>query len=173
MRYGPCVIESLRSTPPPPWSNNSGLSTPSVVVGTPSLQHPLPFSSVESFDPRHSMPHASAMRPIAASGRTLLGARQVANRSFTMAHKQPLASRANLTRSQQLRSSFRRSYADSAPAPKPKKSRFRGLKWVWRATYLSTIAGVAWVAYGIIDTKNPADQPPPDPSKKTLVVLGI
>ena len=46
------------------------------------------------------------------------------------------------------------------------------LRWAWRLTYLSALAGVGYVGYGIYESRNPVDQPPPDPSKKTLVVLG-
>lgn len=121
------------------------------------------------------MPHASAMRPISASVSAAIGARQLAKRTFATSQKQSFVSRPQVARTQcsrqQLQSSFRRSYADSV-APKPKKSGFRFLRWTWRATYLSAIAGLAWVAYGIVETRNPADQQAPDPSKKTLVVLG-
>ncbi|CAI7623702.1 unnamed protein product [Penicillium bialowiezense] len=69
----------------------------------------------------------------------------------------------------------RRTYADAAPtpspAPKPKK-RFRVLRWAWRLTWLSAIALTGTVAYSIIELRSPPDQSPPDPSKKTLVILG-
>jgi hypothetical protein len=76
-----------------------------------------------------------------------------------------------------------RSYADSAPAatpPKPatppppkKKGTFRAiLRWSWRLTYISAIAGLGYVGYGIYLMRNPVDQEEPHPSKKTLVVLG-
>lgn len=67
-----------------------------------------------------------------------------------------------------------RGYADGLPPPLPKKkSTFRAIfRWTWRAIYISTIAGVAYAGYGIYVDKHPPDQPPPDPSKKTLVVLG-
>lgn len=69
-----------------------------------------------------------------------------------------------------LRQSIRQQ-STAAPAPKPRK-RFRFLRWTWRLTYLSTIAGLAYVGYGIYEMRHPEDQPLPDPSKKTLVVLG-
>ncbi|KAJ5513927.1 FAD-dependent pyridine nucleotide-disulfide oxidoreductase [Penicillium fimorum] len=51
----------------------------------------------------------------------------------------------------------RRGYADAAPSPAPKpKKRFRALRWAWRLTWLSAI-GLSV---------------PPNPSKKTLVILG-
>lgn len=76
----------------------------------------------------------------------------------------------------QTRQSFRRTYADApsatlSPTPKPKK-RFRFFRFIWRVTYLSFIGAFAYLAYTIYDAKNPADQFEPDPSKKTLVILG-
>ncbi len=76
-----------------------------------------------------------------------------------------------------LQQSFRRTYADapsvtlSPPATKPKR-RFRFFRWLWRITYLSALGGAAWFAYSIYDLRNPADQMEPDPTKKTLVILG-
>ncbi|KAF2752599.1 external NADH-ubiquinone oxidoreductase-like protein [Pseudovirgaria hyperparasitica] len=69
-----------------------------------------------------------------------------------------------------LRQQFRRSYADAAPKPKGKGFRF--LRWTWRITYLSALGGLAYVGYGIYEMRSPPDQPEPDPSKKTLVILG-
>jgi len=71
-----------------------------------------------------------------------------------------------------LRQSFRR--AESTEAPVVKKSGgFRTfLRWTWRLTYLSALGGAAYVCYGIWESRHPPDQPDPDPSKKTLVVLG-
>jgi NADH:ubiquinone reductase (non-electrogenic) len=77
-----------------------------------------------------------------------------------------------------LQQSFRRTYAENAapsvklsPEPKPKK-RFRFFRFIWRVTYLSTFAGLGYIGYQIWELRNPADQDEPDPSKKTLVVLG-
>lgn len=73
-----------------------------------------------------------------------------------------------------LRQTIRQQSTDaSKPAVKPKsKGRFRALRWTWRISYLSAIAGAAYVGYGIWEMRNPDDQPAPDPNKKTLVVLG-
>ncbi|GLI73941.1 NADH:ubiquinone oxidoreductase [Penicillium ochrochloron] len=69
----------------------------------------------------------------------------------------------------------RRGYADAAPtplpAPKPKK-RFRALRWAWRLTWLSALGLTGVMAYSIYDLRHPEEQYEPDPSKKTLVVLG-
>ncbi|KAG9947382.1 external NADH-ubiquinone oxidoreductase-like protein, partial [Aureobasidium melanogenum] len=117
------------------------------------------------------MAAASAMRPVVASMRAAIGA---SKRTFATANNQSFASRvqpsprASLSHTQ-LRQSFRRSYAD---AVKPKKSGFRFFRWAWRATYLSAIAGLIYTGYGIYEMKNPGEQPEPDPTKKTLVILG-
>ncbi|KAK4137262.1 FAD/NAD(P)-binding domain-containing protein [Trichocladium antarcticum] len=72
---------------------------------------------------------------------------------------------------------FRRGYAGEAapPVPQPpkkEKARFRILKRTWRVTYLSALAGIAYIGYGVYQDRHPEDQVEPDPSKKTLVILG-
>ena len=71
-----------------------------------------------------------------------------------------------------LRKSFRRSYADTV-APKTKRRGRRFLRWTWRLTYLSAIGGIAYVGYGIYLLRTPQEQSEPDPTKKTLVILGV
>ncbi|OQE17075.1 hypothetical protein PENFLA_c025G11065 [Penicillium flavigenum] len=67
----------------------------------------------------------------------------------------------------------RRGYADAAPSPAPKpKKRFRALRWAWRLTWLSAIGLAGTVAYSIFELRQPPEQITPDPSKKTLVILG-
>lgn len=70
-----------------------------------------------------------------------------------------------------LQQSFRRSYADAAPVVKPRR-RFRLFTWLWRFTYLSAIAGTAYLAHGVYELRHPDEQFEPDPSKKNLVILG-
>ena len=71
------------------------------------------------------------------------------------------------------RIAFRRAYADEAPKPKPKVGKLRRtLRWTWRITYLSLGATVAYAIYSIYEDSHPVEQFQPDPSKKTLVVLG-
>lgn len=70
-----------------------------------------------------------------------------------------------------LQQNFRRTYADVAPAKKPR--RFRLFRFLWRLTYLTAIGGTAYLAYGVYDQKHPDDQFEPDPTKKNLVVLGF
>jgi NADH:ubiquinone reductase (non-electrogenic) len=76
----------------------------------------------------------------------------------------------------QLKAALRRSYANDAASKqlnaKPKKRRFRFFRWTWRFIWLGSLAGIAYLAYDTYQMRTPADQPPPDPSKKTLVILG-
>lgn len=85
---------------------------------------------------------------------------------------QPL--RATTLSRQSFQQSFRRSYADAAApeAPKPRR-RFRFLRWAWRLTLLSGLGMAGMVAYSIYELRHPAEQVEPDPSKKTLVILGM
>ncbi len=70
-----------------------------------------------------------------------------------------------------LQQSFRRSYAEVI-TPTAKR-RGRGFfRWTWRLIYLSAIAGTGWLAYNIYVLRTPQEQFEPDPSKKTLVILG-
>lgn len=75
-----------------------------------------------------------------------------------------------------LQQVFRRAYADAptvnlSPTPRPRK-RFRFLRWTFRLIYLSAFGFVGWLAYTVWESRNPNDQIEPDPSKKTLVILG-
>lgn len=74
----------------------------------------------------------------------------------------------------QLSREFRRAYADAAPAPAPAKKarRFRFFRFLWRLTYLSAIAGTAYLAHGVWELRHPEEQFEPDPTKKNLVILG-
>lgn len=71
-----------------------------------------------------------------------------------------------------LQHSFRRSYAD-AVAPKTKTRGKKFLRWTWRLTYLSAIGGIVYMGYGIYLLRTPQEQLEADPTKKTLVILGI
>ncbi|GES59112.1 alternative NADH-dehydrogenase [Aspergillus terreus] len=84
--------------------------------------------------------------------------------------------RANAFSQQSFQRIARRSYADAAaptptPTPKPKK-RFRFLRWTWRLTWLSGVGMVGALTYSIYDQRHPLEQFEPDPTKKTLVILG-
>ncbi|KAF2197969.1 FAD/NAD(P)-binding domain-containing protein [Delitschia confertaspora ATCC 74209] len=115
---------------------------------------------------------AAPMRPLVVSN-LLTQLQQAGRRTYVTSKPSLIASRARWTPrpvSSQiaLRQSIRRA---SSEAPKPKK-RFSVLKWTWRATYLSALATLGYVGFGIWEMRNPEDQPEPDPSKKTLVILG-
>lgn len=71
-----------------------------------------------------------------------------------------------------IQATFRRNYATETIA-KPPKRRFRFLRFLWRTTYLTTLAGAGYLAYTIYETRYPTEQVEPDPSKKTLVILGM
>ena len=111
------------------------------------------------------------MRPLLAQ------LQQAGRRGYQTTRPSLIANRANWTPrpvSHQiaLRQSIRRQSTGTPPPPKPKK-KFRLLRNLWRLTYLSAIAGTAYTCYGIWEMRHPDEQQPaPDPSKKTLVVLG-
>lgn len=109
------------------------------------------------------------------SGAVLLQQTQAAPRLFLQASRRTVAARPVFGSTQgPVSRQFRRGIAnDAAPAPiPPKKSRFRKLRWAWRLGYLSAIAGVAYLGYGVYQDRHPEDQIQPDPTKKTLVILG-
>lgn len=66
---------------------------------------------------------------------------------------------------------FRRAYADTFPTKVRRKSGF--FRWTWRFVYLSALGGIGWLSYSIYQLRTPNEQFEPDPSKKTLVILGI
>ncbi|CAK39927.1 hypothetical protein CBS63078_3654 [Aspergillus niger] len=105
--------------------------------------------------------------PSAAMQLSSLSRRSLSTRPQLLRSARPL-------RQQQFQRSTRRSYADAAPAaptPKPKK-RFRFLRWTWRLTWLSTIGAAGALAYSVYELRHPVEQIKPDPTKKTLVILG-
>ena len=103
----------------------------------------------------------------------------VPRRAFTTVRSAPRVSalrsttspRSLLQQNALLRRAGARTYADQTE-PLKKKPRWGFLRWTWRLTQLGTVAGLVYVAYNIHQDRNPSDQPDPDPSKKTLVVLG-
>ncbi|KAK5201942.1 NADH:ubiquinone oxidoreductase [Cryomyces antarcticus] len=121
------------------------------------------------------MAGAGAARPMAVASLQNVGRRTLATSRPSLISKARPTPRATFDRAA-LRQSFRRSYADDVINPAVKAKAKRGswfaLKWLWRLTYLSAIAGTGWVAYGIYESRHPADQADPDPNKKTLVILG-
>lgn len=91
------------------------------------------------------------------------------SRLFTTAtSRQPLNSRIR-----PVARPFHRQYSDAPAAPPKKPGKFRRtLKWTWRLTYLSLLGGIAYVSWDVWQSNNPEPQTNPDPTKKTLVILG-
>lgn len=118
------------------------------------------------------MASKAAVRPLASLSRAIGSAprRQFATHPSPSqritTRRQP-----EIQRQVALRQGFRRSYADQAPVKPKRRAGF--FRWAWRLTYLSALGGLAWVGYGIYLERNPSEQDPPDPKKKTLVVLGM
>lgn len=110
---------------------------------------------------------SAAMRlrplPAAASSRILSSSRFVLPRQ---------AFRPSIDRQLVQKGFSRRAYSTEAPAQQAPKKRFRFFRYLWRATYLSVILGSGYLAYSIYETRWPQEQVEPDPSKKTLVILG-
>ncbi|KAF1983214.1 FAD/NAD(P)-binding domain-containing protein [Aulographum hederae CBS 113979] len=121
---------------------------------------------------------ASAMKPMAFSSlaRQFHHLHPAARRAFTTDRSSLLQAARPALPKHALRQQLRRGYADQIVAPetkaKAKKGGFRFLRWSWRVTYLSAIAGTLWFSYGVYQARNPNEQMEPDPKKKTLVVLG-
>ncbi|KAH8148416.1 uncharacterized protein LAJ45_07518 [Morchella importuna] len=114
------------------------------------------------------MSSAMKLRAVpAAAGLASRGSRAILQRQAT-AFKPSI-------QNQITRSSFKRAYASEAspaPAKKAPKNRFRYVKYAWRGTYTLAIVGTVWLAYSIYETRFPKEQTEPDPTKKTLVILG-
>lgn len=119
----------------------------------------------------------SVMKPslLSHSFRSASACFRSTQRSLTTTTTHPPCSRQRPIRSSfprvQLHQTSRRSYADTIPPVT--KRRGRGfLRWSWRAFYLSALGGVGYMSYVIYMLRTPDDQFNPDPSKKTLVILG-
>lgn len=125
------------------------------------------------------MASKAAARPLAQLPGAIGFTKQTVQRGFATAQKTHIQRsspfrpnvRVNSTRASIPRAAFRRSIADTTK-PAPKKRSWSLLRWSWRLTYLSALGGLGWIGYGIYVNRNPMDQDEPDPSKKTLVVLG-
>lgn len=105
--------------------------------------------------------HAVASRILASSARSLTTT--PSSRPLAAASIRPIARQ------------FQRQYSESsAPPPPPRKSgKIRTtFRWTWRLFYLSVLGTLAYVSYEVWDIRHPEPQVNPDPSKKTLVILG-
>lgn len=118
---------------------------------------------------------APIMRPFAAANLVAQARAYSTQRPSLVASRArwtPRPVQAQLALRQSLRQSARQQSSLTPDKQQAKKGGFRVLRWTWRLTWVSALAGLAYVGYGIYETRNPVDQPPPDPQKKTLVVLG-
>lgn len=113
---------------------------------------------------------------IAAARASQNGVRALA-RQRPITHATPLAlAKHTPLRSASLSQTFKRTYADASPPPpsaKPPKRKAGVLRWIGRLSLLAFLGSVGAVIYNVQVQRNPADQPPPDPKKKTLVILGM
>ncbi|KAM4062305.1 pyridine nucleotide-disulfide oxidoreductase [Hirsutella rhossiliensis] len=118
---------------------------------------------------------ASSSRAMAALTKAgQLGPRgRIASRAFSAVTSLRSAARPTVAVKLQStgRIAFRRAYADKAPKPKPGKLRTT-LRWAWRLSYLSFGGLVGYTLFVIYQDRHPEPQYEPDPSKKTLVILG-
>ncbi|KAH8704093.1 alternative NADH-dehydrogenase [Talaromyces proteolyticus] len=116
---------------------------------------------------------ATMQQPLAsASRRSLARSRLLSTTTRSSPLSSALANRTARTTSL-AQTSFRRAFADAAaPPPAPKRKRFRFFRWAYRLTLLSGLGLTGYLAYSIYVLRHPEEQLEPDPSKKTLVILG-
>lgn len=63
--------------------------------------------------------------------------------------------------------------AKLGPTPKKRRGKLRStLVWSGRALYLAILGGIGYTGYLVYEDRHPEPQVPPDPTKKTLVILG-
>jgi len=156
----------LISPPLPPINPQSSVDLELPVMASKMLMRPQPLRCARPLAQAFSSNSSGSFASVATCG-----VRQ------GPAAKRPLT--AQIQRSA-IRQPFRRQYADNrapevtlspAGAAKPKR-RWRFFRTIWRITYLSVLATLGYTAYTVWDLRNPNDQLEPDPSKKTLVILG-
>jgi NADH:ubiquinone reductase (non-electrogenic) len=124
-----------------------------------------------------------AMKPLATFSVSAASRQLVQQRAFASVPRNALNTARNQRKT--LAQQCRRGYAEQNTVagvpgvpgpgnalPKMKKKRAGVLRWAWRLTYLSAIGMLGFSAYGIYVNRHPVEQQEPDPSKKTLVVLG-
>lgn len=115
------------------------------------------------------------IRPKAVSQlASTISARSLSSSRVAAVRPSLLSSSASPLRSSSIvQPAFRRAYADAAPSPAPKKKRFRFFRWAYRLTVLSGLGLTGYLGYSIYILRHPEEQFEPDPSKKTLVILGM
>lgn len=119
-------------------------------------------------------PSSLAMR--AAAARSPLATKLCAPtaRAFSQSHSRVASRRPAIqyaAKQQTLTRQIRRASSEDAPRHKPGAVRLT-FRWLWRLTYLSVLGYVGYVGYTLYSDRNPPPQSPPDPNKKTLVILG-
>lgn len=171
----------LAPNPNPSFDQNKNSPSIRVLISLPDLTS-LHFSPTlpTSFLPHllhfrssRSMALATRMMRLPASS---TGLRTIAQRSYATSNRALLSSarptaRANVSKST-VSHIAQRTYADVAPVDVKKPSKFRFLRWGWRLTYLSLLAGTAYLGYEVWELRHPDEQFQPDPTKKNLVILG-
>jgi hypothetical protein len=134
------------------------------------------------------MASMTAMKIPWASSRAVFGP-VASKRAFSSpAFQQPRASIASAEKAatrqliprSAVQQSFRRAYAAEASATQPpplsqapKKRRGGFFRWTWRAIYLSAFGGIGYLTWSMYQLRTPTEQFEADPSKKTLVILGL
>jgi NADH:ubiquinone reductase (non-electrogenic) len=132
-------------------------------------------------------PRITALRAVARSSPSTLGLRATttttaaAARAFSSSRNQILRLAAARPRAlqklpsapqiQTVSRQARRAYSDDAPRRRPGVIRLT-FRWLWRLTYLSVLGYLGYVGYIVYIDRHPPPQSPPDPNKKTLVILG-
>ncbi|KAJ5450151.1 External alternative NADH-ubiquinone oxidoreductase [Penicillium daleae] len=112
-----------------------------------------------------------AMRSMASS--SIMRLSSVSRRTIATTSAQALRPKPLRSNGLSIARAARRGYADAAPSPAPKpKKRFRALRWAWRLTWLSALGLTGATVYSIYELRHPEEQYEPDPTKKTLVILG-
>ena len=117
-----------------------------------------------------------AMRAAAARSPLATKLRAPTIRAFSQSTSRVAARRPALQQAAKQQTLARQIRRASDEAPRPKKSgpgpvrlTFR---WLWRLTYLSALGYIGYVGWTVYHDRNPPPQNPPDPNKKTLVILG-
>jgi len=115
------------------------------------------------------------MRSLLVSSMTARTARSV--QAIVSKQQRPALSVTSQISRQPFRQSQFRTYADkpivsAETQVKAKKGGFRTLRFLYRLAQLTLVGGLGYVGYGIYESRTPEQQLEPDPSKKTLVVLG-
>ncbi|SPO02884.1 probable NDE1 - mitochondrial cytosolically directed NADH dehydrogenase [Cephalotrichum gorgonifer] len=115
---------------------------------------------------------AATRSPLATKLRAPPAAARAFSQSTRSVRRPSAALQQQLPKTQQaLTRQFRRAFSDDAPRRGPGAVRLT-FRWLWRLTYLSALGYMGYVGYVVYGDRHPPPQNPPDPTKKTLVILG-